>query len=258
MTGLSPHYYEQYREALRSHWWFRGRKQVLDSLVSPIVPRQAVRCVADLGSGPGGPARTLFPHAWLVAFDLSMQPLDAYMGADGRVVADAANVPCRSGNFEVVCAFDILEHVDDDRGALQEWRRIVMPSGWLVLTVPAYQALWSAHDDANAHRRRYHAHRLQQLLREAGFRVVRLTYFNTLLLPGVAIVRWTERLFRGMNRNGHEASTGELDFQKRFPWWLERCCEGVLALEARWLRHASLPVGVSIGVVARAAEGRDA
>ena len=247
MTGLpDDEYYRQYIEVARSHWWFRGREQVVATVARPLVQVPPGGLVVDVGSGPGGPTRTIFPARRIVALDLSARVLHAYPGADGCVVADAARLPCRPGSVAVVCAFDVLEHLDDDAMALREWQRALTSGGWLVVTVPAYRQLWSAHDELNHHRRRYTASALRRLLFRAGFDVARLTYFNTLLLPGVALVRWMER-FRGSSR----VTRGELDCQRQLPAWLVRCCEGALWVEATWLRRHVLPVGVSICAVAR-------
>mgnify|MGYP001607227991 CR=1 FL=1 len=253
---LSRAYYEQYLTAQRTHWWFRGRERILQALVRSVMGAQAGLRVADVGSGPGGPARKLFPEAWLAAFDLSLQPLSAYVEADEHVAADATQMPCHARSFDVVCAFDVLEHLDEDRRALQEWRRILAPTGLLLLTVPAYRALWSAHDVANAHRRRYRLGPLRTLLGEAGFVIERLTYFNTFLLPGVVLIRGLERVWKRSCADHGETAYGELDFQERFPQWIERCCEAMLASEAGWLRSRSFPAGVSIGAIARVDERR--
>ena len=252
MPELSTAYYAQYIEAARSHWWFRGRERVVQSVARPLVQHLRM-LVVDVGSGPGGPARAVFPDARIVAMDVSLMPLRANTSADERVVGDAARVPCRTGSLAALCAFDVLEHLEDDMGALREWHRVLRPGGWLVLTVPAYQALWSAHDDLNGHRRRYRRRALQRLLSDTGFLVRRLTYFSTILLPAVALVRWTQRLLK--SRRPQEVSSsglGELDFQQRFPRWLERCFEGAFQLEAMWLRRHTLPAGVSICAVVQA------
>ena len=252
MGELSVGYYQQYLEAQRSHWWFRARQRILQTLMPPPLRELGAIRLIDLGSGPGGPARTLFRDGWLMACDVATQPLNAYPEADGRVVANATHVPCRTGSLDVVCAFDLLEHLDDDLEALREWRRILKPDGWMMLTVPAHPSLWSSHDEVNAHRRRYRRAELRRVLVSAGFEVVRLTHFNTLLLPGIALVRWGERLtsrpVQGVRPQGH----GDLDFQKRFPRWLERCFEELFSLETFWLRQRNFPLGVSLGAVARA------
>lgn len=246
---LPAEYYAQYIDATRSHWWFRGRECVIRAVARSVLP-DLQGLVIDVGSGPGGPARAAFPSGRIVAMDVNLTPLYANTGADEHVAGDAAQIPYRTGSVAAMCAFDVLEHLDDDAAALREWHRALVPGGWLVLTVPAYQVLWSMHDDLNGHRRRYRRSDLWQLFSDTGYQVRRLTYFNTALLPGVALVRWTQRLFRV--RTPQEVSSselGELDFHQRFPRWLERCFEGAFQLEALWLRQHTLPTGVSICAV---------
>lgn len=249
--GCSADYYARYIEAAQSHWWFRGRARVIRSLGRGLAMPLYPVVVVDVGSGPGGPARAVFPNHHLVAMDLSPLPLRAYAAAESRVVADADWLPCREASVAAVCAFDVLEHLGDDRRALLEWRRALVGGGYLLLTVPAYRWLWGSHDVANGHRRRYSAAALLGLLTDAGFIVERLTYFNMLMLPAVAVVRWTERWFRS-HQEGNSQPV-QLDCQRRFPAWIERCCEGAMALEAWWLRRRRLGAGVSLGVIARKA-----
>jgi len=250
MSELSPEYYARYVEAARSHWWFRGRERIVAEVAGPLVRAGSLDTVVDVGSGPGGPARAVFPGARIVAVDLSLAVLRAYAGADARIAGDAARLPLASGCVSVICAFDVLEHLEDDREALRQWRASLKPGGWLIVTVPAYRQLWSAHDEVNQHRRRYRGRELGAALREAGLRVVRMTYFNTVLLPGIALARWSERL--RPRSAARRIQAGELDLDRRLPAWAQRWCEGALRLEARWLRHGELPAGVSICAVAQA------
>ncbi|PIQ83422.1 MAG: hypothetical protein COV75_07570 [Candidatus Omnitrophica bacterium CG11_big_fil_rev_8_21_14_0_20_63_9] len=250
--ALADAYYRQYVESADTHWWFRGRERVLQSVVEPLVRVPAGALIVDVGSGPGGPTRALFPDGRILAVDVSALVLQAAQGPDHCAVGDATALPFRPASVRVVCAFDVLEHLEHHVEALQHWRQVLEPGGWLVLTVPAYAFLWSAHDESNRHYRRYDARTLRQLLAASGFTTVRLTYFNSLLLPGVALVRWGERLVRRPSaRSSIPEPACELDCQLRFPRWIERCCEGALRAEARWLKHRSLPAGVSICAVAR-------
>ncbi len=230
MTLPSPEYYAQYREAVRTHWWFRGRERVVESVVKPLIQGFPGATIIDVGSGPGGPTKAVFPEGRIVAMDMSPLPLRAYAGAAACVVGDGARVPYRPKSVEIVCAFDVLEHLKDDRRALTEWRNALVPGGWLVLPVPAYRWLWSDHDEINGHYRRYRAGVLRQLLSTTGFVTVRITYFNLLLLPGIALVRWSARVLKSRRESiAHTAEEG-LDLVRRFPAWLEACFEVALRL----------------------------
>ncbi len=250
----SPAYYEQYLKAAQLHWWFRGRERVLGSISQSLGLDQTTGLVADVGSGPGGPIRTVFPKTWILAMDAGFPPVKANEQASGRVVADALSLPISGSYLDALCAFDVLEHLENDAAALREWHRALKPGGWLVLTVPAFQSLWSRHDALNGHYRRYRRRPMTQLLERAGFIPVKVTYFNMLLLPPIALIRLSQRLLpqkhnvdEPSNRLTHE----ELDFSWRLPAWIERGFESAFRIEAGWLNRWPLPVGVSLCVVAR-------
>lgn len=244
---LSSEYYAQYIEAARNHWWFKGRESVLRAVVQAHVRLQPDAVVADVGSGPGGPTRSLFPSQRIVAVDLSARVLSAYASASAVIVGDASRIPLRPGSLSAICAFDVLEHLKDDGQAVQEWYGALSPGGWLIVTVPAYEALWSVSDDVDRHYRRYRARDLRSCLQGAGLEIVRMSYFNTLLLPGVAVAKWAARLTsKDRAANGRNS---ELDL--RLPEWLERGLESIFGAEAAWLGRANLPMGVSIVALAR-------
>ncbi|HEX3978966.1 MAG TPA: methyltransferase domain-containing protein, partial [Solirubrobacteraceae bacterium] len=139
---------------------------------------------------------------------------------------------------------DVIEHVPDDVTALAELGRVARPGGWLLVTVPAYQALWSRHDEANHHYRRYSRSSLRAAARSAGWQIERVSSFNSLLLAPAAAVRLAQRRMRA--QNGH---TNDLDLG---PAWLNDVLERPLALEANWLaRGRTLPVGLSLLAVLR-------
>jgi hypothetical protein len=138
----------------------------------------------------------------------------------------------------------VIEHVPEDVTALVELRRVTRPGGWLLVTVPAYQALWSRHDEANHHYRRYSRVALRTAARSAGWQMQRMSGFNSLLLAPAAAVRLAQR--RMGARNGH---SNDLDMG---PAWLNDVLERPLAIEASWLsRGRTLPVGLSLLAVMR-------
>jgi SAM-dependent methyltransferase len=141
----------------------------------------------------------------------------------------------------------VLEHIEDDGGALREVARVLRPGGTLLATVPAFGWMWGAQDEISHHFRRYTAGELRKLICGARFETERLTYFNTILFPPIAAIRVARRVWQG------ESDTRS-DFEMTQPGVVNRMLAGVFSSEARWLRRRDLPVGVSLLAVATAPE----
>lgn len=161
-------------------------------------------------------------------------------GLDVRKGALPDDLPVTPGWADVVLLLDVLEHLDDDAGGLRAAHRVLREGGVLVVTVPAYAWLWSGHDVALAHRRRYVAAGLRALVESAGYRVERLSYFNTLLFPAIAAVRLYKRLRRDERHDlAHPGPR------------LNAFLEWLFALERHVVPRPGLPFGTSLLVVAR-------
>jgi SAM-dependent methyltransferase len=158
----------------------------------------------------------------------------------GEVVAGSVlDMPFDDGSFDLAVSLDVVEHLDDDLAALRELRRIVRPGGALLVTVPAYQWLWSGHDVINHHRRRYTRRSLQRAAEGAGWQQVRTTYFNSLLLPVAILLRILDRI----NKKPTESSLDLWVPPEPVNWVLER----PLALEAALIdRGSRIPAGLSL------------
>ena len=147
--------------------------------------------------------------------------------------------PRRPETFDLLTCLDVIEHTPDDRRTLAELRRVTKPGGWLLVTVPAYQTLWSLHDVANHHYRRYGRRSLRRAALEAGWSVRRMTSFNSILLPAAALVRLLQR-----GRQADEGYTPELTIG---PHWVNALLELPLRAEARWLGSGrTLGAGLSL------------
>jgi SAM-dependent methyltransferase len=241
---MDPAYAAVHAEEDRAHWWFLGRRAVILAEMDRRLPAGPAR-LAELGCGSGGMLEALsrFGTAVGVETDAALRARAQERGLDVRAGALPDAIPLDPGRWDAVCLFDVLEHVDDEAGALAACRRLLVPGGCLFVTVPAYAWLWSRHDELLGHRRRYTANALRQVAERAGFAVERLTYFNTLLAPPIMAVRIVRAALR---RPGH-------DLDRPAPW-LNRALASCFSAEARLLGWMSPPFGISILLAARRAD----
>jgi SAM-dependent methyltransferase len=223
------------------HWWYRGRLRIVRREVEQLgLPRGAR--ILDAGCGSGRVLDELARFGDVVGVDLSPSAVAAAW-ARGHSVAKARveELPFDDATFDLVTCLDVIEHTPDDAVTLASLRRVCKPGGWLLVTVPAYQALWSRHDVANHHYRRYSRGALRTAAAAGGWSVIRMTSFNSLLLAPAAAVRLAQR-WRGLDANGDY--TPDLHIG---PGWLNGVLERPLRAEARWLqRGRELPAGLSL------------
>jgi SAM-dependent methyltransferase len=214
-----------------THWWYRERRHLLAREVSGLTPGVAL----DIGAAGGGNTRVLR--------DLGWRAVALEYGAEGAGVAherglavlrgDATALPVADASVDLVVAFDVLEHIEDDDAAVAHVLRVLRPGGRYVVAVPADPRLWSAHDEAVGHVRRYTRDTLTGLLRRGGFDVGPVRSWNVLLRPVVALRR--------------RSSTGS-DLE-RLPRVVNAGLRAVITAE-RYLPVRSLP-GVSLVVSCR-------
>jgi SAM-dependent methyltransferase len=145
-----------------------------------------------------------------------------------------------AARFDLVVALDVLEHIDRDVDSLRSLATCLAPGGRMLLTVPAYQWMYSGHDVVHHHRRRYDRAGLAAVVAAAGLRVRRISYYNSLLFPLVASVRLAQRLL------GRQASTDT----RMGSSLANGLLAAIFGFEAAWLRRAGFPVGTSLFVVA--------
>ena len=209
-----------------THWWYRERRHLLARSIAALRPGRAL----DIGAAAGGNTRVLRSHGW--------QAVALEYGTEGTVIArergipviraDATRLPVTSGSLDLVVAFDVLEHIADDEKAAAEIRRVLRPGGCALIAVPAGPRLWSAHDEAVGHVRRYTRSSLLPLLEDAGLSVEEVRSWNVLLRP---VAAWRRRTSTGSDLDDlPPAVNGGLRL--------------IIALE-RWLPVGGLP-GVSL------------
>jgi len=244
---VRPEFYEEYNRIENTHWWFLGRRRIFLRLLRRYVMPQETALILDVGCGTGTTLGYLSPYGRGVGVDIERSALD-YTRRRGisRVVQSAASsLAFGDDTFDLICALDVLEHVDDDSRAWHECYRTCKPGGLALITVPAYRFLWGRQDEISCHRRRYVASDVRQRAAEAGFSIRRLTYFNTLLFPVIVAIR----LFRRW-RGPRPGETLTSDFSMTQPGLVNDLLAAILAGESLLLRYLDLPFGVSILCIA--------
>jgi SAM-dependent methyltransferase len=238
---VDPAYLATHVEEDRLHWYFRGRLAVLRSALRRVLPRGPLRLL-EIGCGTGNVLSALVEFGEVVGIEVN----DAFLavaragGLDVRKGALPDDLPVATGWADVVLLLDVIEHVDDDVGALRGARRALRPGGLVVITVPAYAWLWSGHDVVLGHRRRYVAADLRRRVEVAGYHVERLSYFNTVLFPAIAATRLFNRL---RHDDRHDLRRPGSTFNTFLEW--------LFALERHAVPTPALPFGASLFVVAR-------
>ncbi|MEV4324867.1 class I SAM-dependent methyltransferase [Microbispora rosea] len=175
------------------HWWYRERRAMLARELRRLGPPGTA---LDIGAAGGGNTRVLVEHGWdALAADYSETAVELALRRGLRAIhADACDLPLPGESFDLVLAFDVLEHIEDDHTAARELVRVLRPGGRALITVPCDMALWSAHDVASFHFRRYAREELTDLLRGAGLVVDRMWSWNVLMRP---VVAWRRKRTRG-------------------------------------------------------------
>lgn len=241
---MNPAEYERMYRYEDHYWWFVSRRELVDSLVSrlQLPPRPTI---VDVGCGTGATATLLQRHGTVIGVDISPLALSwsRTRGLTNLLLASAERLPIARESVDVIIATDILEHLDDDIAVLREFHRVLKPGGYVVVTVPAYRILWSEHDLALMHRRRYVAGVLAKRARLAGFEVARLTYALFFLFPLALIMRLLKR-----KPPPHKEPEAQLP---PLPDWLNRFLIRFQRMETSLLHRCSFPWGVSVVAVLR-------
>ncbi|PYT05279.1 MAG: methylase [Acidobacteria bacterium] len=227
------------------YWWFVARSRLLDWLVGDI-SREFIRpTILDVGCGTGINSRVLAKHGNTISTDASEEALgfSKGRGIEGLVRSQVESLPFAASSFDVITALDVLEHINDDLRALDELLRVARDGGVLVITVPAYGFLWSEHDEALHHRRRYAASELRNKLTNAGFEVQRISYYITFLFFPILFMRFVQ----SVSKKSVHAKTSHV----LLPKWLNSLLIAILGFERVLLRWMNFPFGVSIVCLAR-------
>jgi SAM-dependent methyltransferase len=234
----------------QEYWWHVGRRYLVErTLVQRFGDGQGLR-ICDVGCGTGRNLELLARFGEVVGVEPPGAGLESCRarGLGPEVVAEgsALALPFEDASFDLLTAFDVLEHIDDDHAALREFHRVLRPNGYLLVTVPAYRFLWSVHDESLGHRRRYMASELHGKLNTSGFVVVKRSYSVSFALPGIVGFRIAQGLLPTLSERGASYVA--------VPAVVNRLLAHTIRLEARITDLVDLPMGTSIFAFSRKRE----
>lgn len=236
--------YTEFSQVEDRHWWFLGRRDIVLAAIRRSVDHLERKRVLDVGCGTGLMLRSMEALSPTVE-GLDMEPSAiAYAkasGVRGTIHLGALPDVDLPGPYDLILMLDVLEHIEDDRIALQRIHALLAPGGTLVLTVPAHPFLWSEHDVYNHHKRRYRSTDLLRLLRETGFSVRYWSFMNAFFFLPVALFRLVKNVFRKDN------APSDLFVP---PSFINRLCYRIFSAEQIMMMRQRIPFGVSLIAVA--------
>ncbi|HEX8527742.1 class I SAM-dependent methyltransferase [Allosphingosinicella sp.] len=236
--------YDRMAEIDSKHWWYRARREILARLIErEIAPGPGAR-ILEIGCGTGHNLDMLASFGAVDAVEMDEEARAVATARLGRPAIESS-LPSLLGverqAYDLVALLDVLEHVEEDRAALASIASTLKPGGRILLTVPAFPWMWSAHDEVNHHKRRYTRKTLRAVIGAAGLRIEMLSWFNSLLFPLAAAARLAGRV------------TGKKDGDDKLPPApLNKALEFLFGLERYAVGRVPLPPGVSLVAIVSA------
>lgn len=245
---MDQQYYKEYYHLERNHWWFRARLEILESmLVKKIAGNQERQLkILNAGVATGATTTMLEQYGTVTSLEYDKECCEFLRNDLNIEVINASltNLPFEDQSFDLVCAFDVIEHIEDDQLAVREIHRVLKKEGFIFLTVPAFNFLWSHHDEVNHHFRRYTASQLNKIISSQKLQLLHQTYFNSILFPPIFLIRLLSKI---LPKKKHTETTGSdfekfnsSDFINRLLYWIFK--------KEKWLldKNWKFPFGVSL------------
>lgn len=243
---MNPEAYLEMADTEERHWWFSGRRAILAHLIATFdLPINAK--ILEIGSGTGGNLQMLSLYGQVSALEMDATARAIAIRKTGdrfdiRLGFCPTDIPFTGEKFDLICLFDVLEHIDGDVETLMAAKGLLAEGGRILVTVPAHRWLWSAHDVFLHHKRRYSATELRNKIAASGLLPEKISYFNTILFPLAAIIRLKDKLLRNSSASGSSVP----------PALINRFFTTLYGEERYLLAKMNLPFGVSLLGVLRA------
>lgn len=187
---MNRDYYHEYSKFEREHWWFLARKKIIESHLTRITNGRKDLNILNIGAATGASTFMLKQYGNVTSAEYDKECCDFLQSAFGitAVNCSVTDLPFKDNEFDLVCAFDVIEHVEDDAGGIGEMKRVCRRDGVVCITVPAFMSLWNHHDEVNMHFRRYTKNQVVRLFGSCG-KIIFSTYFNFFLFIPIYLFR---------------------------------------------------------------------
>lgn len=237
--------YARMAEQESTYWWHKGRLRIIETYLRAAIGGQKGVKILNVGSGTGGTIDMLDTYGLTDNVDVSDDAINFMKKRGYRRITKVSGVklPFKDKSYDIVGAFDVLEHIGEEHEALKEWRRVLKDGGAVVLTVPAYQWLWSGHDVSLHHKRRYTTRRLKAAAEAADLKPEQLSYAIVFSLPMIVSFRFLNKVLR----RGTNAETSYVPV----PRWINNLFTWFLYNEAGLHKILPMPFGTSVVAVFR-------
>ncbi len=245
---MKANYYKEYYTLERENWWFMARKEILSNQIEKLLASRTEIKILNVGAALGATTFMLqkFGNVTSLEYDKGCCDLVKEIHDLDFINGSITSLPFQSNEFDLVCAFDVVEHVEEDILAIAELHRVCKPQGYVFTTVPAFMFLWSDHDLINEHVKRYTKKQFLRLFKEENTEIFFVSYFNFFLFPFIAIIR----IFSSLKKKIRKVRSIKSDFSKMNNSFLNRLFYKIFRSERRCLnRRFSFPFGVSIMVI---------
>jgi len=236
----------------QAYWWFVGKQYLVKTVLKSFCKNGLIQDdILDIGSGTGVILKLLADFGTAYGMEISPEAIQFLRQRDVNLLVQSdanQSIPFKDNTFSVITCLDVLEHVDNDFSLIEEMFRVCKLCGHVIVTVPAFEILWSHHDVALHHKRRYTKQQMLKRIRKFNWKVVKCSYYNTILFLPILSVRKL-KTFLANNRDVRS------DFFIKLPAWANKILSSLFVSEIYFLRHVNLPFGVSLLLVLRKPDG---
>ena len=215
---MDPQFYKEYYHLERESWWFKARLRILENTIRRKIDTSQSLRILNVGVATGATTEMLQKYGEVTSVEYDKECCDFLREKTGinAICASLTELPFENNSYDLVCAFDVIEHIEDDQLAVKEVHRVLDYGGNYFFTVPAFQFLWSNHDVVNHHFRRYTQPQLNNLIKETQLNVSYTTYFNFWLFFPIALTRFVLNLIPRKKNSDSSGSDNDLVASESF------------------------------------------